>query len=261
MSDWSNHCVYDFLTVLQKSQYNAELIRAFARRQREQNLLVAELNRLLEPSPEFIRLAVANIETRKLTEKILESWKPVLSNAIIEWAKQRTLTSVLNEISAAKLSASEPQSAQGRIETTKEELDGFAIAQRLLGADRPIAYEDTVAYFKVHLPERNSWVMCRFYFGRRRLALSVPLPVEVAQQLAPGFVVTVADKGWAGITLNTVSDLERLGDVLVATYEQLRALRIRGVPEPESVPEEAQPAPEPAQEIMPPSLRIAEGFM
>jgi hypothetical protein len=252
---------YDFLTVLQKSQYNAELIRAFARRQREQNLLVAELNRLLEPSPEFIRLAVANIETRKLTEKILETWKPVLSNAIIEWAKQRTLTSVLNELSAAKLSASEPQSAQGRIETTKEELDGFAIVQRLLGTDRPVAYEDTVAYFKVHLPERNSWVISRFYFGRRRLAVSVPLPVDLAQQLAPEFAVTMPEKGWAGITLTTVSDLERLGDVLVAAYEQLRALRIRGAPEPGSVLEESQPAPGPAQETMSPPLRIAEGFM
>src|SRR5262249_40147181 len=81
-----------FLTILQKSQFNAELIRAFARRRRAQNLLVAELNRLLEPSPEFIRLAITNIETRKLTENVLETWKPVLANAINEWAKQRALT-------------------------------------------------------------------------------------------------------------------------------------------------------------------------
>lgn len=255
---------YDFLSVLQKSQYNAELVRAFARRQREQNLLVTELNRLLEPSPEFIRLAITNIETRKLTEKILETWKPVLSNAIIEWAKQRTLTSVLNELSAAKLSASDAQSAPGRIETTKEELDGFEIARRLLGADRPVAFEDTVAYFKIHLPERNSWVIARFYFGRRRLALSVPLPVERVQCLAPDFVVAMAEKGWAGITLNTVSDLERLGDVLVDSYEQQRALRIGGSPEPETTDEAPRPAPTPEQaeqEVAPHELRIAEGFM
>ena len=79
---------HDFLTVLQKSQFNAELIRAFARRKRAQNLLVEELNRLLEPSPEFVRLAITNIETRKLTENVIETWKPVLANAINEWAKQ-----------------------------------------------------------------------------------------------------------------------------------------------------------------------------
>lgn len=77
---------HDFLTVLQKSQYNAELIRAFARRKRAQNLLVGKLNRLLEPSPEFVWLAITNIETRKLTENALETWKPVLANAINEWA-------------------------------------------------------------------------------------------------------------------------------------------------------------------------------
>ncbi len=28
-----------------------------------------------------------------------------------------------------------------------------------------------------------------------------PLPVERVKQIAPGFVVTLAEKGWAGITL------------------------------------------------------------
>jgi hypothetical protein len=251
---------FDFLTILQKSQYNPELIRAFARRQREQNLLVAELNRLLEPSKEFIRLAIANIETRNLTERILDTWKPVLSNAIIEWAKQRTLTSVLSELSAGKLSASESQSPQAKIETTAEELDGFGIAQRLLGSSRPIAYEDTVAYFKVHLPERNSWVVCRFYFGRRRLFVSVPLPTDRAQQLAPSFVVSMPEKGWAGITLNAVADLERRGDLLSASYDQQRALRTKGAPEPESSADETQDVPEAEMGSPPAALRIAEGF-
>src|SRR3954453_13508945 len=40
---------YDFLTVLQKTQYSSQLIRTFAERKHAQNLLVSELNRLLEP--------------------------------------------------------------------------------------------------------------------------------------------------------------------------------------------------------------------
>jgi hypothetical protein len=249
---------HDFLTVLQKSQYNAELIRAFAKRKRAQNLLVEELNRLLEPSPEFVRLAIANIETRKLTENVLDTWKPVLANAINEWAKQRALTVILNDPSASRLGPSEPQPA--KIETTKEELDGFAIAQRLLGDSRPVAYEDTSAYFKVHLPGRNSWVVCRFYFGRRRLSLTVPLSVERVQQLAPASVVVLAEKGWAGITLNAVADLEGLGEVLVAAYEHQRGLRIGGAPEPLPEPEETQAESEPLQEISPVTLKVAEEF-
>jgi predicted type IV restriction endonuclease len=87
---------YDFLTLLQKSQFKAELVRTFARRQHEHNLLVKELAHLLEPSPEFTKLAIANIETRKLTETVVENWKPIVASAIEEWAKQRTLSLVLN---------------------------------------------------------------------------------------------------------------------------------------------------------------------
>jgi hypothetical protein len=81
----------DFLTLLQKSQFKPQLIRAFAERKNRQSLLVAELTRLLEPSPEFIKLAVANSETRPLHPRIVEEWKPILVNAIHEWAKQQTL--------------------------------------------------------------------------------------------------------------------------------------------------------------------------
>jgi predicted type IV restriction endonuclease len=88
---------YDFLTLLQKSQFKAELVRTFARRQHEHNLLVNELDRLLEPAAEFTRLAIANIETRNLTANVVESWKPVVASAIGEWAKQRRLASVLTQ--------------------------------------------------------------------------------------------------------------------------------------------------------------------
>lgn len=107
-----------------------------------------------------------------------------------------------------------------RVKVLAEHVKKFAIVQRLLGPDRPVAYEDLVTYFKVHLPERTSWVICRFYFGRRHLFVSVPLPTDRVQQLAPSFLVTVPEKGWAGMALNAVSDLETLGAVLVAAYEQ-----------------------------------------
>jgi hypothetical protein len=51
------------------------LIRTFAEGKHKQNLLLAELTRLLEPAPEFTRLAIANIETRNLTATVLDSWK------------------------------------------------------------------------------------------------------------------------------------------------------------------------------------------
>jgi predicted type IV restriction endonuclease len=98
---------YDFLTLLQKSQFKTELVRTFAQRKHEHNLLVNELARLLEPAPEFTRLAIANIETRNLTASVVESWKPVVASAIGEWAKQRALASVLTH-SPSKSEADSP---------------------------------------------------------------------------------------------------------------------------------------------------------
>ncbi|HEV3165486.1 MAG TPA: type I restriction endonuclease [Isosphaeraceae bacterium] len=143
---------FDFLTIMQKSQYNPQLIRTFAEREHKQNLLVAELHRLLEPSSEFTKLAIANIETRNLTSAVIDNWKAVLSNAIGEWAKQRALTTVLNHPTSDS-----DGSTTGRIETTQEELDGFDTVQRLLRPERAVAWEDTVSYFKIHLKERTTW--------------------------------------------------------------------------------------------------------
>jgi predicted type IV restriction endonuclease len=235
---------YDFLTLLQKSQFNPQLIRTFAERKRAQNLLLAELARLLEPSSEFIRLAIANIETRKLTESVVESWRPVLVNAIGEWAKQRTLTAVLEsppQNAPATSSLTEPAA----IVTTQVELDGLETVRRLLGPDRPVTYEDTLSYFKIHLPERNTWTVCRLYFDRRRPVVWLALPIEQAQPLIQSFPVTSPQQGWSSVSMKAVADLEQLGDALRAAWDYRRAQR-SGAPEatePETSPDAAQPGP------------------
>ncbi|MFO0888002.1 MAG: hypothetical protein U0790_02525 [Isosphaeraceae bacterium] len=140
----------DLLTIIQKSQFNPQLVRTFAKQKRNQNLLLSEISRLLEPSSDFVRLAVSNLETRKLTENVVEGWKPVLAAALQEWVKQTMLSMALDLGVRA-----EAQRDDGpRVETTQEELDGFATVQRLLGPDRPVAHEDTISYFKIHLKER-----------------------------------------------------------------------------------------------------------
>lgn len=213
----------DFLTVLQKSQFNPQLIRAFAEQKRNQNLLLNEISRLLEPSSEFVRLAVSNIETRKLTEGVIESWKPVLASALEAWVKQRMLSMALDPIPTSDPSAD----ASNRIETTQEELDGFATVQSLLGPDRAVAYEDTLSYFKIHLKERYTWVMCRLYLSRKRPLIWVPLPIEEAEPLAGSFPVVTPQTGWTCVSINSHKDIETLGDLLRRAYDAQKALRTK----------------------------------
>jgi hypothetical protein len=86
---------FDFLTLLQKSQFKPQLIKTFAERGRRQNLLVTALTKLLEPSSDFIKLAVKDIETRALHSSVVEEWRPILVNAIQEWAKVKALDMAL----------------------------------------------------------------------------------------------------------------------------------------------------------------------
>ena len=219
---------YDFLILLQKSQYNSELIRTFAQRRRNTNLLVAELSRLLEPSPEFTRLAVANLETRNLTAAVVESWRPMLTAAIGEWAKQRALSNVLSDREEEPAPAAPQTTLQSvarttpQIETTEEELEAFAVIQQTLGESRPVAYQDTASYFKVHLPEKHSWVVCRLYLGRRRNLLLVPMSAESVLPLVGSRAISAPEAGWCAVQIASGADLAELGELLQAAWDARR---------------------------------------
>jgi predicted type IV restriction endonuclease len=217
----------DFLTLLQRSQFNPQLIRAFAEQKRNQNLLLQELSRLLEPSTEFVRLAVGNIETRKMTENVIEAWKPVLASALEQWVKQRMLSIALNPSVPSEENETSP-----KIETTAEELEGFETVKRLLGAERPVAYEYTASYFKIHLKERYTWVMCRLYFGRKRPLVWLPIPQEQAEAIADNVGLSTPQAGWTCVTLNSAVELGSLGDLLRLAYDSQKVARMKANAEP-----------------------------
>jgi hypothetical protein len=104
----------NFLTLLQKSRFKQHLIRTFAEGIRRRSLLVDGLTRLLEePSPEFVKLAVQNIETRHLTPRVIAEWKPILANAIQDWAKRYTLAMDLEGTSGGSRRRSDDESGGG----------------------------------------------------------------------------------------------------------------------------------------------------
>src|SRR5262249_34509050 len=155
-----------------------------------------------------------------LTEKVVESWKPVLASAIDEWVREKSLSM------AIEFGRDDSGSDSGsRVETTPEELEGFATVQRLLGPQRPVAYKDTHTYFKIHLQERHTWVMCRLYFGKKRPTVWVPLRIDEAQPLAAEFSMSTPQKSWTSVSLDSPSDLDLLGDLLRENYDRQKAFR------------------------------------
>jgi len=106
----------DFLTLMQKSAFQPQLIKTFAERGRRQSLLVNELKKLLEPSADFIKLAIKEIETRALHPSVVEEWRPILVNAIQEWAKVKSLEMVLER--PAEKQANHTRTTQANDEST-----------------------------------------------------------------------------------------------------------------------------------------------
>jgi hypothetical protein len=222
---------WDFLNLLQKAKHNSELIRTFAQRQRNQNLLIEELTRLLEPAPEFVRLAVARIETRNLTAAVVESWKPVLGAAIVEWAKQQRLSTALSSSTLNGPVASDAKHAK-TIETTPAELEGFAAVRTLLGTERPVEYEDTVSYFKIHIPGRPFYAVCRLYnFGEKRSSIQIPLPLDTLQPMVPSLDVASPAVGWTRIN-GGLDELTSLREALRLAWDQ-RNSAVSGSDRPE----------------------------
>ncbi|MEY4578441.1 MAG: hypothetical protein RL701_3144 [Pseudomonadota bacterium] len=215
---------YDFLTILTKPKFNPELIRAYAQRLRVRSLLVGELTRLLEPSPEFTRLAIANIETRKLLQQVVEEWKPIVAGALNEWSRQRMLTAALTTppTNDNKSEATAKTDVASKVETTAEELQAFAVVQRLLGHERPIAYEDSLSYLKLHLAEKRTWVFARLQVDRKQPVVWVPLSLEQTTELARGRPVA-ATPVWTSVTLDSVTDLDQLDELFLAAYSQIKA--------------------------------------
>jgi hypothetical protein len=141
---------YELLAILQRTEFKPELVKTFARKNRRQSLLVAELDRLLEPSPDFVKLAIQNFEDRNLTAAVLAEWKPILCSAIHEWAKQQMVTmaldragdpqaaarATLNGAGASGVPARRKVSAQ-----TKQLLNGFPTAEGDAGAAARKAWE------------------------------------------------------------------------------------------------------------------------
>lgn len=216
---------FDVLTLLQKSTFNPELIRAYAQRQRAQNLLLSELTRLLEPAPEFTKLAIANLETRNLTSAVVESWKPIVASAINEWAKQHTLTSVLAGPTATSPSPTEPSSPASKVTTSDDEIAAFESIRRLLGPERSIAYEDATAYLKLHLADRRTWVFARLQLARKVPLLWVPLAAEDIKEWV-GARATNASQGWTSVALDSPPRFDDLRGLLAAAYDSIAQAKL-----------------------------------
>ncbi|MEN9918983.1 MAG: hypothetical protein RL662_1419 [Bacteroidota bacterium] len=138
-----------------------------------------------DPSPEFVRLLTKQVYDGVITTKLLDQFTTLvkksvagfISDTISERLKTALKTEIGQEREVSKLAtvnlAPLPEnviymSEDGKITTTKEEIDGYNIVRAILyevvDIDR-VVDRDTMSYFGVLLDDNNRKPICRLYFN------------------------------------------------------------------------------------------------
>ena len=91
------------------------------------------------------------------------------------------------------------------------------------------------AYFKIHLPGKPFWAICRLLkFGEKRPSVRVRLPAEQVKTLVPSLDVTPRGKNWSGIGLEACEQIQDVGPAIRAAWDAVSAAYGSGAEEDES---------------------------
>ena len=126
--------------------------------------------------------------------------------------------------------------------TTAEELEAFAEISRIVREkhpDAPLHYRDAKNYFTVHQKNLRKWFV-RLAIEKQPFWVAFRhVKPEAARTLCPG--VEVIDAGAFGdcrIALKSAADVEKLGPIILASFEveSARVADATEVPEPDVAP-------------------------
>lgn len=144
---------------------------------------------LREPSDEFLRFLLRDVHPGKITQGVLEKFRPLVKRTIgvylseiigdrLKSAIATTMESEKQVAAASTESSAQPPAvdedqSRPKIVTTLEELEAFYILKSILREvvdARRITYKDTASYFSVLIDGNvRKWV-CRLWFGETKRA-------------------------------------------------------------------------------------------
>lgn len=147
---------------------------------------------LSNPSIELIRHFTNKVYSGRLTEKVLEQFKDLVSKAL----NQHISDKVNDRLTAALTKENEKQNKDEvivdeeslKVNTTEEEMEAFqivvAILRRILPKER-ITFRDTQSYFGILLDDNNRKPLCRLHLnsGKKYISLFAENKSENREQI------------------------------------------------------------------------------
>lgn len=140
-------------------------------------------NEIDAPSPEFVKLIVANIYEGKKNQTILDKFTPIVQKAftaLINEKINQKLSSALDTTIKDEISVAEETSSsesESKIITTQEEIEAFYIIKGMLAGIcdiDDIVYRDTESYFGILYKDNNRKPICRINLDTKNKQLLIP---------------------------------------------------------------------------------------
>jgi len=171
------------LKKLSKSHFDlTELISAAAELKYTREIKLILANQLVKPSDDFVKFFASRVYSGRITQNVLEQFQGITKRSLKQFISEEIskrlksvldkdkvetepVTETLPDISDAR---SSKQKDDDRIETTPEEVEGFAIVRDALKDTvdlSRIIYRDTISYFGILLDDNNRKPVCRLYFN------------------------------------------------------------------------------------------------
>lgn len=142
------------------------------------SILINEYN---SPSEDFVKFFASRIHEGRLTQNIIEKYTGITQKAFKDFINEvlkEKIKSIMNGDSANMANSheetainEEKEESKTQIETTIEELEGFAIIKSILRNEielSRITYKDTVRYFNVTIDNNIRKTLCRLYLNTKQ---------------------------------------------------------------------------------------------
>lgn len=142
------------------------------------NILINEYN---NPSEDFVKFFASRIHEGRLTQNIIEKYTGITQKAFKDFINEvlkEKIKSIMNGDNASiadnqeeTFNNEEKDESKTQIETTIEEIEGFAVIKSILRNEvdvNRITYKDTVRYFNVTLDNNIRKTLCRLYLNKKQ---------------------------------------------------------------------------------------------
>lgn len=168
-----------------KQSFNIEDVFSSASELKYTKEIKSLLNKdLMNPSDIFVKYFASQVYSGRLTQQVVEKFshltKKAFNQLVNDLINERLQSAIVKETEENDLpqinQAEQVESIDNKIETTLEELEGYAIVKSILISHIPperINYRDYVGHFAIHLDTNPQKIICKLFFNAKDKAIGI----------------------------------------------------------------------------------------